>query len=183
MLQTLNLPDWVPWWAPLALLVPVLLWALCFLFMPFSVFGVKSRLESIEARLDELQNEIRHTALRPPLSSIPAAADFDDGFPLRMPEQRPVDRIMTPPRRIRNFQPTLLSRTGRRRIPIPGPSGAANRYPGSTAPNLEWTGGDRTETVPRGLARWGWARWGLANRALNGSPHGATSPAEIRHHE
>jgi len=59
MLQSLNLPDWLPWWVPLALLVPALLWALSFLFMPFSVFGVKSRLEVIEARLDEIQNESR----------------------------------------------------------------------------------------------------------------------------
>ena len=50
------LPDWVPWWLPLVLLLPALLYALAFLFMPFSVIGVKSRLEVIAARLDELQN-------------------------------------------------------------------------------------------------------------------------------
>jgi hypothetical protein len=95
MLPTLNLPDWLPWWVPLALLVPALLWALSFLFMPFSVFGVKSRLEVIEARLDEIQNEIRHVALRLPPSGGPGP-DYDDVFPPRMQEPRG-DRIMTRP--------------------------------------------------------------------------------------
>jgi len=54
MPQMIALPDWLPWWVPLVLLVPTVLWALSFLFMPFSVFGVKSRLEVIEARLDEI---------------------------------------------------------------------------------------------------------------------------------
>jgi len=96
MLQALNLPDWLPWWVPLALLVPALLWALSFLFMPFSVFGVKSRLELIEARLDEFQHEIRHLALRLPPGGLPAP-DYDDIFPPRMQEPRVSDRIMTRP--------------------------------------------------------------------------------------
>jgi hypothetical protein len=96
MHQYLNLPDWLPWWVPLVLLLPTLLWALSFLFMPFSVFGVKSRLDLIEARLDEIQNEIRHVALRLPPPGMPVA-DYDDSFPPRMPEQRPPERIMTRP--------------------------------------------------------------------------------------
>ncbi len=60
------LPDWLPWWVPILVLVPALLWALAFLFMPFGVFGVKGRLEAIEARLDEIQGEIRSLALRMP---------------------------------------------------------------------------------------------------------------------
>jgi hypothetical protein len=95
MLQTLNLPDWLPSWVPLALLVPALLWALSFLFMPFSVFGVKSRLEVIEARLDEIQNEIRHVALRLPAVGVPGP-DYDDVYPPRMHEPR-TDRIMSRP--------------------------------------------------------------------------------------
>lgn len=95
MLQTLNLPDWLPWWVPLALLVPALLWALSFLFMPFSVFGVKSRLEVIEARLEEIQNELRHVALRMPTGGV-AGPDYDDVYPPRMQEPR-ADRILTRP--------------------------------------------------------------------------------------
>jgi hypothetical protein len=70
------LPDWLPWWVPIVLLVPLLLYALAFLFMPFSVIGVKSRLEVIEARLDEIQGEIRHLSLR--LPEVGRVADYDE---------------------------------------------------------------------------------------------------------
>ncbi len=42
------------------------LFALAFLAMPFSVFGLKGRLDGVEARLDEIQREIRSLALRLP---------------------------------------------------------------------------------------------------------------------
>jgi hypothetical protein len=61
-----TLPDWLPWWVTLVVVVPALLFLLAFLFMPFSVFGVKTRLEGVEARLDEIQGEIRSLALRLP---------------------------------------------------------------------------------------------------------------------
>ena len=93
MPQMIALPDWLPWWVPLVLLVPTALWALSFLFMPFSVFGVKSRLEVIEARLDEIQNEIRHVALRLPAGGLPGP-DYDEVYPPRMQEPR-TDRIMS----------------------------------------------------------------------------------------
>jgi hypothetical protein len=93
------LPDWVPWWVPLVLLVPALLYALAFLFMPFSVLGVKTRLEVIEARLDEIQQEIRHVALRLPMG--PQAVDFEDVYapitPARRREQPIADRPPIPP--------------------------------------------------------------------------------------
>jgi len=72
-------PDWLPWWVPLVLLVPTLLYVLAFLFMPFSVIGVKSRLDVLEARLDELHNEVRHIALRlPDMAGTPV--DYDDVY-------------------------------------------------------------------------------------------------------
>lgn len=69
----LQLPGGLPWWVTLAILIPVALYGLLFLTMPFSVFGVKSRLESVEARLDEIQEEIRGLAFRlpEPLSQAP----------------------------------------------------------------------------------------------------------------
>jgi hypothetical protein len=73
------LPDWLPWWVPLVLLVPALLYMLAFLFMPFSVIGVKSRLDVLEARLDELHNELRHIALRLP-DMGGTAVDYDDVY-------------------------------------------------------------------------------------------------------
>ena len=84
------LPDWLPWWVPIVLLVPALLYALAFLFMPFSVIGVKSRLDVIEARLDEIQGEIRHLALR--LPEIGRAADYDEIYapePTLQPRRAP----------------------------------------------------------------------------------------------
>ena len=93
------LPDWVPWWVPLVLVVPALLYALAFLFMPFSVLGVKSRLELIEARLDEIQQEIRHVALRLPMGPQPVV--FEDVYaPISQMQRREpsvADRPPIPP--------------------------------------------------------------------------------------
>jgi len=86
------LPDWLPWWVPIVLLVPALLYALAFLFMPFSVIGVKSRLEVIEARLDEIQGEIRHLALR--LPETVRVSDYDEIF---APEPADTSRRASPP--------------------------------------------------------------------------------------
>lgn len=59
-------PDWLPWWAPMAILVPLLIYALVFFVMPFSVFGLRGRLEAIEARIDALHVELRTLVLRLP---------------------------------------------------------------------------------------------------------------------
>jgi len=91
-----TLPDWLPWWLAIAVLVPALIFVLAFLAMPFSVFGVKSRLELIEARLDEIQGEIRALALRLPEAGgpqstrppIPPAADRAPPDPRRRAEPR-----------------------------------------------------------------------------------------------
>jgi hypothetical protein len=86
-----TLPDWLPWWVPIVLLVPALLYVLAFLFMPFSVIGLKSRLEVIEARLDEIQGEIRHLALR--LPEVGRASDYDEIYapdPADPPRQPPL---------------------------------------------------------------------------------------------
>ena len=66
MTSPLPLPDWVPWWVHVAIIMVVVLCGLLFLLMPFSVFGTKARLEGIEARLDEIQGEIRSLAIRLP---------------------------------------------------------------------------------------------------------------------
>jgi len=69
MLQDLasavTLPG-LPEWTGLVALVVLLLVGLAYLLMPFAVFGVKGRLDAIEARLDEIQTEIRTLALRLP---------------------------------------------------------------------------------------------------------------------
>lgn len=75
---TLAIPG-MPDWTGLLLLALGLLCAAAFLLMPFSVFGVKARLEALEVQLDEIQAEIRSLALRmgepaPPRRG-PAATD------------------------------------------------------------------------------------------------------------
>ena len=71
MTSPIALPDWLPWWVPLVVLIPVLLYLLVLLLMPFSVFGVKGRLDLLDARLDEIQGEIRALALRLPERAEP----------------------------------------------------------------------------------------------------------------
>jgi hypothetical protein len=133
MLPTINLPDWLPWWVPLALLVPASLWALSFLFMPFSVFGVKSRLEVIEARLEEIQNELCHVALRLPTTGG-GGPDYDDVFPPRMQEPR-AERIMgrppIPPARHELFNTRAVERPVEAGVETPGEPLLEDRPPPS----------------------------------------------------
>ena len=58
------LPDWLPGWVVLLLALPVLLYLLAFLLMPFSVFGVKARIESLEAQIDSLHEDLRMISMR-----------------------------------------------------------------------------------------------------------------------
>jgi len=125
------LPDWLPWWVPLVLVVPALLYALAFLFMPFSVIGVKSRLDVLEARLDELHNEVRHIALRLPDAGAPV--DYEEIY---HPEQsEPVRRtpvITRPP-----IPPASHElEGGGRGADRPAPSPQAR--PGRREPKLDW---------------------------------------------
>ncbi|MBX9698721.1 MAG: hypothetical protein K2X74_04755 [Acetobacteraceae bacterium] len=59
----LAIPGLPAWTGLLALLLLALV-GLAYLLMPFAVFGVKGRLETLEAQLDELQAEIRALSLR-----------------------------------------------------------------------------------------------------------------------
>ena len=78
--------------SPLRNLLGALIFLLAFLALPFNVFGVKGRLELIEARLDEIQGEIRALALR-----LPEAGDAPS---LRPPIPPAAERVAAPdPRR------------------------------------------------------------------------------------
>lgn len=63
IIAALTIPG-LPGWTGLVLALALVLLALCFLVMPFSVFGLKSRLESIEVQLDEVQAELRAISAR-----------------------------------------------------------------------------------------------------------------------
>ena len=69
-----TLPDWAPPWVGFVILVVGVLFLLAFLLMPFNVFGLKGRLDGVEARLDEIQREIRTLALRLP---EPARTEYE----------------------------------------------------------------------------------------------------------
>jgi hypothetical protein len=132
-----SLPDWLPWWVPIVLLVPLLLYALAFLFMPFSVIGVKGRLDVIEARLDEIQGEIRHLALR--LPEVARAADYDEIYapePTVQPRRGPpvLTRPPIPPasHQLEDEPPREPPARGARREPDPRQTG------GRSEPRVDW---------------------------------------------
>ena len=96
MVLPFTLPDWVPWWLVLPGIIVALFLALAYLAMPFAVFGVKGRLATMEARLDEIQGEIRSLALRLP---EPHGAEYDPY------EEPPAERGRAPRPRLRPATP------------------------------------------------------------------------------
>lgn len=87
-IQSLSLPDWLPWWAIVALLVPLALYLALFLLMPFSTFGLRTRLRDLELRIDALHEEIRALTLRLPERGL----DFHDDPRPRPPPIPPAPR-------------------------------------------------------------------------------------------
>jgi hypothetical protein len=81
--QRLAIPG-MPEWTGLIALLALLLLAACLLVMPFSVFGLKGRLDAIEAELDELRADIRGLCAR--LAAPPGeAARLEPEFPPEPP--------------------------------------------------------------------------------------------------
>ncbi len=76
-----TLPDWLPAWAFLLLALPALLYLFVFLLMPFSVFGVKARLETLEGQLEAIQDELRNLSARPPGAAPRGRLDEDYDVP------------------------------------------------------------------------------------------------------
>ena len=94
MTMPFTFPDWMPWWMQLAITIAALLVGLAFLAMPFSVFGLKSRLDNIDARLDEMAGEMRTLALRLP---EPDHTGYDAPALLRAAQQREARQTPPPP--------------------------------------------------------------------------------------
>ncbi len=127
------LPAWLPSWAFLLLALPILLWALAFLLMPFSVFGVKARLESLEEQVASLHEELRIMALRASGGLPPPPSEFHpyDEVPnfsrlKKAPTVQPVSHrheepVMPPPR--------PAHPAPRPAEPAPAPRGAPALYP------------------------------------------------------
>lgn len=66
----------LPEWTGVAALLALLLVGLAYLLMPFSVFGVKGRLDALEAQLDEIRDEIRGLSIR--MTDGPRRSATDD---------------------------------------------------------------------------------------------------------
>ena len=130
------LPDWLPWWVPILVLVPALLYLLAFVAMPFAVFGVKGRLETVEARLDEIQSEIRSLALRMPEpvhhSRYDEAIYTPPGAPRRSAEQTLSRPPIPPAPHAYDEDPAEEPRASRRADPARTPR------PGRAEPRLDW---------------------------------------------
>ena len=83
------LPDWLPGWAVGLIVAIGALYLLLLLAMPFSVFGLKGRLDEIDVRLDDL-----HADLQAILRRLPATR----GAPLpEDPEEAPPPPALAPP--------------------------------------------------------------------------------------
>jgi hypothetical protein len=98
-LSALSLPDWMPWWAVVAILVPVAFYLALFLLMPFSTFGLRAKLREMEGQIEALHEEIRGLTLRLPERGLglrgrglPGMDDDDE------PLQPPIPPVAREPR-------------------------------------------------------------------------------------
>ncbi len=89
-----TLPDWMPWWLQLLVVVAAILAGLTLLAMPFSVFGLKSRLDTLEARLDDIHADIRTLTQRLP---EPTRTPYDPPAILRAATTPPREILPPPP--------------------------------------------------------------------------------------
>lgn len=119
----------LPAWSGFVLLVAVGVSVLAFLAMPFSVFGVKSRLEAIEGELADLRAEIRALARLPAGAAAPGRA-------AAMVEE---DWAAPPARAARAMEEPRLS------APVPPPAARVERpaRPARAEPRLDWPKADR----------------------------------------
>ncbi|MDI2090745.1 hypothetical protein [Commensalibacter oyaizuii] len=64
--MALFFPEWIPWWLQLTIVGIIVIFGICFLLMPFSVFGVKSRLTYIDHQMEDIQAQLRVLLKRMP---------------------------------------------------------------------------------------------------------------------
>lgn len=112
-----SLPAWVPWWVQLLLLVALVLVAGAYVMMPFSVFGLKARIEALDERIDELQSDLRDLINRLPDPEMRRPAAWrrsepdEDGYMPRaapaddMPVRAPMPPVPMVPERMRDRAP------------------------------------------------------------------------------
>ena len=111
--EALAIPG-LPDWSGTVVLAFLALVVLAYLLMPFSVFGLKGRLDRMEAQLEELTGELRTLSQRLAMGArAPAAEDFtpQPGAPIAAPRDvRPPPRVAPvppPPMRGERAEPRL----------------------------------------------------------------------------
>jgi hypothetical protein len=115
LVDRLTIPG-LPSWVGLVILLAIGVSLLAVLAMPYAVFGVKSRLEAVEAELADLRTELR-AVLRQPGTTARATVEDD---------------YVAPPRRAEpSFAPPEPTRP-----PVPPP--AARVVRGRAEPRLDW---------------------------------------------
>lgn len=57
--MALFFPEWIPWWLQLGIVGIVVIFGFCLLLMPFSVFGLKSRLTYLDHQMEDIQSQLR----------------------------------------------------------------------------------------------------------------------------
>ncbi|WP_158743441.1 hypothetical protein [Acidisphaera sp. L21] len=117
-----TLPDWAPPWVGFVIIVVGVLFLLAFLLMPFNVFGLKGRLDGVEARLDEIHREIRMLALRLP---EPGRTEYEPELDDRRSWREPSSRPPIPPRMA---EPDRPPPSPGRRVPPPRQTRAEPRF-------------------------------------------------------
>lgn len=123
LIDRLTIPG-LPSWVALIILLAIAVSVLAFLAMPYSVFGVKSRLEAIEAELADLRAELRALLRQPAATARPPTEDGYVAPPAR------AEPVPAPPPR---FAP-----------PVPPPAMRAERPArGRAEPRLDWPRTDR----------------------------------------
>jgi hypothetical protein len=114
----------LPSWVGFVLLLAIAISVLSLLAMPYSVFGVKSRLEAIEAEIADLRVEIRAILSQAPAAAPPARASEEIWVP-------PPSRAAAP-----TEEPRLTA-------PVPPPAARADRPGrGRAEPRLDWPRSD-----------------------------------------
>ena len=88
-LTAFSLPEWMPVWAVIAVLVPAALYLALFLLMPFQTFGLRGRIRELELRIDALHEELRGMTLRLPERGMDP---YDDPPPRAAPPIPPAPR-------------------------------------------------------------------------------------------
>jgi hypothetical protein len=124
----LTLPSWMPPWAALIIAIVVVLYGLLFLIMPFSVFGVKGRIDALEAQIETLHDEVRMLAMRAagiipaqhPLDPLPRTVRDEPRPPPRGEPPTLQDRAAAPRAELPEFE--RLKNAQRAAAPAPAPA-------------------------------------------------------------